>query len=293
MITGSGLTSDNIWPVTSDFDRVMLLNLTLEQEHELFLQELAKKQTKLVEKLLYLELLAKSTGNDFFGFVTDEQTNVQNNAICRAVVESISNLRLQTRIREIIENTTMTESEDITKTGDIVEGFNRVCSEINKTLADEDVFTSRRDEYLKQNVALPKKTYQYSVGKPADNQRKIVGQLFSDPQMIKYFLHFFWSSTNIPESSPEETRVKVLLSKLAKVRSQADIIQRIYEKSVDEVVPSIEGFSTNAIFKFINTPQLEALVIDVKDQFTIRSLITERIVLNLLEDPILVAIFNE
>lgn len=293
MITGSGLTSDNIWPVTSDFDRVMLLNLTLEQEHELFLQELAKKQTKLVEKLLYLELLAKSTGNDFFGFVTDEQTNVQNNAICRAVVESISYLRLQTRIREIIENTTMTESEDITKTGDIVVGFNRVCSEINKTLADEDVFTSRRDEYLKQNVALPKKTYQYSVGKPADNQRKIVGQLFSDPQMIKYFLHFFWSSTNIPESSPEETRVKVLLSKLAKVRSQADIIQRIYEKSVDEVVPSIEGFSTNAIFKFINTPQLEALVIDVKDQFTIRSLITERIVLNLLEDPILVAIFNE
>lgn len=270
----------------------MLLNMTLEEQHQLFLQELAKKHTKLVEKLLYLELLTKSTGNDFFGFVKDEQKNVRNNAICRAVVECVSNLQLQTSIRDIIAHFPKIESENVKKTGDIAEGFNRVCLGIDKILTDIDVYTLRRDKYLKENVALPKKTYQYSIGDPASDQRKLIGELYSDPKIIKYFLHNFWMGTDLPEPTPEETRTKFIIYELAKVRSQEEIIQKIYEQSVDEISPLVKGFRSDSIFQFINTPQIETLTIEVKDLFKIRSLITKQIMSNVNKHPDLVTIFK-
>lgn len=188
------LSTDSIykdaWPVTSDFNPFDLQNITLQQEHTLFLKELVRKNSTQIHKLLFLELLANSIGSNFFSFVRDKKSIIRNNAIVKSVFDCIPNLLLQSKVKDILDITLKNASDYIAEKGNIEEGFVHLCSSIDYKMQNETFYSTKKEEYLKQNL-LPNKTYQYGVGKPTEDQRNVMKELLNDPKLKKFWAHKF------------------------------------------------------------------------------------------------------
>lgn len=291
LITDSIFTS--AWPTTSDLGASELQNLTLQQEHEIFLKKLILKNWHWTSVFLYLELMAKSIGNDFFGLIKDEKSNVRNNAIIRAAAECVSVLKLQNRAVEAITSSIKDGAEHAVSTGDIIQGFIKVCSRIDEKLYFEILYNKKRDEYMKQNMSIPKRTYQYSFEKPTDDQRKIIAELYNDNQVKKFLLHTLWISIKSPKThKSEEAKTKFSILELIKVPSKSEAVQRIYEQSIEETAPLIRNFTYNEILRKVNSDPIVVAEYGAAETFDYEVLMTKLMVSKINNRPDLVAVFK-
>lgn len=242
---------------------------------------------------MYLELLAKSIGHDFFDFTKDATDNVRNNAIVKAVFECISNLKLQTRVLDIISTAIKNNLEFVRKTGDISTGFSQVCSNMDDMFKGENFYTTKRDKYMKQKLTSPKTTRQYGIGKPAEDQIKIVGEFLNDPALRKYWAHSIWvtnNSVSLTKSDEEKTKSSIL--ELAKVPSKSEAVQKLYEQAIEEIVPLIQDITYNHILQNLNAPGVQIMSYDEADLYLYKSFLLKLMVSKINKYPDLVIIFN-
>lgn len=251
----AGPTHNNIWPVTSDFNPLDLANMTLQQSHDSFLNELIRKNFLLKGTFILWEILAKSIGNDFFGFIKDEKVNIRCNSIIKAVFDCISSLKLQEKVMKTISMARKVQSElKGEDKSDISQEFIRTCTNLDNLMENEPLYKSKRDMYMKQNLSAPKKTYQYSIGNPSEDQRKIIADLLNDPLLKKFWAHVQWMGIDSNFRYFEERKTKYAILALAKVPNKLTAVQRIYEQSVDELISFVKDFSSDNIFQAVDSP---------------------------------------
>lgn len=255
----------------------------MEQQHELFVKELPKnKNQTFLQNIILLELLAKNADSDFFSLETDEKLNDRNNAIVKAAFDCCSNLQIQLYTRNMIGLATFYAAQYVAKNDDIRDGFNQLCVTIDNTFENETIYTTKRDEYMKQNSSAPKKIYQYSIGKPTDDQRKIAAELVNEPLVKKIWLNFLWMRVNGTVNPLNELqRTKYTILELAKVPSKTEAVQQIYEQSVNETIPFFKDFTHDKIFH----PDSFLVRLEVSDIFTYVSLLMKQIVFNIKKSP--------
>lgn len=286
------LTFKRAWPIRSDFGPLELQNLTLQQEHEIFLKKLVSDHPDMITLYLYLELQAKCIGNDFFGLIKDEKSNIRTNAIARAAIECISKLRLQNHTFAAISVGMKNGTEYVAKTGDIVQGFIELCSGIDNELKNETFYTTRRDEYLKQNSSIPKKTYEYSFGTSTDDQRKIIAELFNENETKRILLHTIWRSARLVKAS-EKAQTRFAILELSKVPSKSEAVQKIYEESIAETVPFLSNFTYNEVLRIVaESPTVVVADINVGDAIYYAGNITNLVVSKIKEHPDLLPVFK-
>lgn len=282
-----------MWPVAEDLNHPDLLNMTQQEQHNLFLKELVKRNSTQIRKLLFVELLAKSIGNDFFGFISDEKSNIRINAVLKAVFDCISNLLLQTRAKAIIDVVTQNASEYIARTGNTGVGFNQLCSTMDYLLRNETFYTTKRDKYIKQNLLKPKNIYQYGVGKPTEDQRKILSQLFNDPLIKIYWAHEIWININFTTATKaEEAKTKYAVLELAKVPSKSEALQKIYEQTIQEGIPLIENFTSDQICVGVSTADPVLVIPKSTELFQFRTFLVAQMKAKISKNPDLINVFN-
>lgn len=265
--------------------------MTLEQQHELFLKELAKKSSQVIRKFLFLESLAKSVGHDFFGFVKDEKVNIRNNAILRAAYDCMSNLQLQSQTN-IIFFATKEASETAKTMGDIGQAFTQMCLKINDVLKDEFFYSTKRDNYLKQNLSSPRNTYEYSFGKRGEVHRQIIASLLNKPQLKKIFVLSFWINIDSSQRKSKEERTKYAITEMARVPAKSEAVHRIFDQSVNETVTFIDDFLPDEIFPILNSDNLQLFNLRARDWFHYRSFLNNRISSIMFYYPDLATIFT-
>ncbi|CAK9188014.1 unnamed protein product, partial [Ilex paraguariensis] len=232
------------WVTASDFNPSVIASLKPQEEHQLLLKSLSKKDSHFLTGVFFLELVAKSFGNEFFGLVADKTANRENTAIAKAAFKCLAKLQLQERVANVLELATNDGVAYLNGTGDLSKAFSRVCSKIDEELVSETVYTRIKTEYKKSKSWLPKKTYLYGIAKSEDDLREIFAQLVNDPQMKKISAHLTWLGFF---SHPDDVAVKKSVSELARVPGKLEVVQKIYEKSISEMIPQIEDVPLDKI----------------------------------------------
>lgn len=232
------------WVTASDFNPSEIAILKPQEEHQLLLKSLSKKDSHILTGAFFLELVAKSFGNEFFGLVADKNTNRENTAIIKAAFKCLTKLQLQERVANVLELATDDGVGYLNETGDLSKAFSRVCSKIDEELVSETIYTTIKHEYKRSNSWLPKKTYLYGIAKSENDLRKIFAELVNDPQMKKISAHLTWLGFF---SHPVDVVTKTSVSELARVPGKLEAVQKIYEKSIGELIPQIEDVPLDRI----------------------------------------------
>lgn len=225
------------WVTSSDFEPSQLTNLKPQEEHQLLLQALAKKDSNILTGAFFLELVAKGLGNEFFGLVPDKKANRQNSAIVKAAFECFSKLQLQDRVANLLELAAVKGVSHINESGDVSEAFSRVCSEIDHQLKNESTYTSLRNGFKRSSSWQPKKVYQYGVPKSQDDLRRIFAELVNDPRMKRFSAHLTWQGFF---SHPDDLAIKTAILELARVPGELEAVQKIYDEAILEITLLIE-----------------------------------------------------
>lgn len=232
------------WVTANDFNPNELAKLKPQEEHHLLLKSLSKKDSHILTGAFFLELVAKSFGNEFFGFVDDENANRENTAIVRAAFKCFTKLQLQDRVINVLQLAADNAVAYLNETGDLSKAFSRVCSKIDEELKNETIYVTIKNKYKKNNLGLPKKKYQYGIAKSANELRKAFAELANDPQMKKISAHLTWVGFF---SEPADVVTKKSITELARVPGKLEVVQKIYDQSISELVPQVEDVPLQSI----------------------------------------------
>ncbi|KAK7580588.1 hypothetical protein V9T40_001217 [Parthenolecanium corni] len=232
------------WVLASDFSSTELANLSPEQEHELHLKSLSKKDPITIAMAFSIELIAKSIGSKVFGFSDDENRNQENDAIAKATFDSLAKLHLQDRVPKVTERSVKKAASSVNQTGNTISSaFSLACSMIDSDLKSESIYTTLRDKYKKQSLTSPKKTYLYGIPKSIEDLKKAFSELSNDPLLKKLSVHF----TNSFTFGAEDAVISKSILELANEPGKLDSVEKIYDETVAEVVPLIKDFKLEEV----------------------------------------------
>ncbi|KAK7580587.1 hypothetical protein V9T40_001216 [Parthenolecanium corni] len=248
--TTLGFQTENVkyeaprWVLASDFSQTELANLSPQQEHELHLKSLSHKDPTTIAMAINLEIITKSIGSEVFGFSADENQNRENNAIVKAAFDSFTKLPLQERFITAFGRSVKNAVASVNQTGSTISSaLSLACSTMDSDLKNESIYTTLRDEYKKQSLTPPKKTYLYGIPKSIEDLKKAFAELSNDPLMKKFIVHFTYSFFLGPTYGV--TRASIL--ELANVPGKLESVQKIYDEAVAEVVPLVKNVNPDKI----------------------------------------------
>ncbi|KAK7571888.1 hypothetical protein V9T40_014360 [Parthenolecanium corni] len=234
-------------PIISDFKPSELANLTSQEEHKLQLRALLDKEMGLTIRILMLELLAKNSGNEFYGFMDDENANRECTAIIKAIIECLGKLKVQNNAERVLELATFKWASRYIKQadGDLGKALSLLCSGMNEELENETVYKALRDENKKSESWRPKKILLYSIPKSENELKKAVAEVYNAPQAKKYDAHMAYIKSD--PSSTEEQSIKLTISNLIKVPGKLELVQKIYDQVIIEWVSQTEDIAVDKI----------------------------------------------
>lgn len=257
------------WVTIEDFNPSELVNLTPQKEHELMLQKLTKKEDRFLVSAFNYEILANSIGNSFFQ-LQDTNTIRENNAIIRAMFEMAKNLLIQYRVWRLLYNVSFNGAKYVHTFNSFSLAFSLVCGDIDHSLKNETLYTTLRDEYKKQSYSPPNKIYHYGIAKSLKDEIGAVEELLNEPKMKHIAAHMAW--VWIMDSQNYTIKdIKNSIMSLAKVPDKFEEVQKIYERSIDEVIPLIKRLDIS-----IFAPDAKSLYFDYL-QFNLTKKIWSRI----------------
>ncbi|KAK7604530.1 hypothetical protein V9T40_005716 [Parthenolecanium corni] len=229
------------WLLTSDFQPSELANLKPEVEHQLLLNSLVKRRLQTVKLIIQWRLYAKFAGIEFFYLGEDENDNRENTAILEAAFEHFKKVPYQQKAKEIIQKYLTGEviNSLIEKTGDLGKTFTAICTAIDKDLMDETVYSTLKDQYkTKYDLKEPYIIHLYDIPKTEDNFRILLTEFANVPQLKEFLAHltfFMYYETSEEEQWP----AKYIITELAKVPGKLEIVQRIYDESIQKLTSLI------------------------------------------------------
>ncbi|KAK7571886.1 hypothetical protein V9T40_014358 [Parthenolecanium corni] len=234
-------------PIVSDFKPSELANLTSQEEHKLQLRALLDKDMDTEFQIFFLELLAKNSGNEFYGFIDDENANRECTAIIKAFFECLGKLKVQNYAVRVFQKAAVEwiMSYIGQARGDYGKSLSLFCSEMNVQLKNETVYKALRDENKKSESWRPKKILLYSIPKSENELRKALAEVYNAPQTKKYVAHSAYITSD--KSSTEEQSIKLTISNLIKVPGKFEIVQKIYDQVILELVSQTEDIAVNKI----------------------------------------------
>lgn len=223
------------WVTVDDFSQSELANRTLQQEHVLMLQKLATKEESVLASAFYYEILSMNIGNYFFAFAQDEHTARGNNAIVKATFECLKKLVIQDRADKLLLDVSKNGAEYAKTFGNVSFAFSLMCADLDSSLANETQYTTLRDKFKKKRYSLPNEVYHYGIAKSTKNEIDAVRELFSEPAMKVLLAHHTW--VHIADSQDSRSKeIKNAVLELAKVPDKLPEVQKLYERSIDELI---------------------------------------------------------
>ncbi|KAK7571887.1 hypothetical protein V9T40_014359 [Parthenolecanium corni] len=229
-------------PIVSDFEPSKLANLTSQEEHKLQLRALLDKELTIKYKILMLELFARKSGNELYGFIDDENANRKCTAIIKAFFECLGKLKVQNHTKDVYLDVIAlpTSSFFSEPTGDdLGKNLSLICSVMNEQLKNEAVYKALLDENEKSESWYRRKILLYSIPKSKNELQKALAEVYNAPQTKTYKAHlgFIFSDSSI----------KLTISNLIKVPGKLEMVQKIYDQVIQELVSQTEDIAVDEI----------------------------------------------
>lgn len=176
------------FPIASHFKPSELANLTSHEEYQLQLKTLLHKDMSITVRILLLELLAKNTGNEFYGFVDDEKANRDCTAIVNAVFACMGKLPVQFHANSAYQIAFYAWIMQYIgqARGHFGKAVYLLSSGMDVALRNETIYTTLREEYNKSESGQPKKLLMYGIPKSENELRIAIAELLNYPQSKKY-----------------------------------------------------------------------------------------------------------
>ncbi|KAK7604533.1 hypothetical protein V9T40_005719 [Parthenolecanium corni] len=221
------------WLLTSDFQPSELDNLNPVKEHRLLLNSLMKRRLETVKLIIQWRLYAKFARIEFFNLGEDENDNQENTAILQAAFEYFKKVPNQQKAKDIIQKYLTGEviNSLIEKTGDLGKTFTAICTAIEKDLKDETIYSTLKDQYKPYDLEHPHLIYLYYIPRTEDSFRISLTQFANVLQLKKFLAHltfFMYYETSEEKQWP----AKYIITELAKVPGKLEIVQKIYDESI-------------------------------------------------------------
>lgn len=228
-----------LWVTVEDFSRSELANLTSQQEHALMLKKLAKNEEGILTCSFYYEILSINIGNNFFGFIQDKNAAQECNAIIKASLDCFKNLLIQDRVETLLFKVSQNGAGYVPISGGFALAFPLICSDIDFYLKNETLYTTLRDRYKREKYLPPTKTYHYGIAKSGEDEIKAMEELLNESKMKPLMAHLAWVWITYSDN-PRLKDIRNIVTKLAKVPDLSKKVQKIYEKSIDEMIPLLK-----------------------------------------------------
>ncbi|KAK7604531.1 hypothetical protein V9T40_005717 [Parthenolecanium corni] len=228
------------WLLTSDFQPSELADLNPAKEHRLLLKTLLERRLDTVKLIIQWQLYAKFAGTEFCTLVEDVNANRENNAILKAAFEYFKKVPNQQKAEDTIKKYLTDEviNSLIEKTGDLGKTFTAICRAIDKDLKDETVYSTLKNQYKRSYPREYYFIYLNGIPKTKDGFRMALKQFANDTKLKKSLAHltfFMYYETSEEKQWP----AKYIITELAKVPGKLEIVQTIYDESIQALTSRI------------------------------------------------------
>ncbi|KAK7579770.1 hypothetical protein V9T40_000399 [Parthenolecanium corni] len=224
------------WILQQDLptEEVTKLN-TPEQEHQLLLKYISRKNKADIGMDILLEIFAKVTDGDFYGIVNDENERKEYDAVVKAAFDLLIKVPYQEKVFKLINSAVREASSRFQRHKNVTQAMIVAYSKINSDLQNVTSYHSLKQFY--QNVTSSNyKVYHYGIPKTENDLRKIFVELTNHPKMKKIGLY----TTFQFQLSREEVVLYQALSQLVNTTGKVDLIQQIFDDTLLELLPKVK-----------------------------------------------------